>query len=511
MSNHNEKISPTEFELNDKTEPGLQPSTSEFTGKQTSRSVWVLLLTLVFVAVLVVFWLPDRINQQPELSQPASEATAVSPEPAAVAKKEDSRDEETSPWTEAQLAKMRKQAQDALASLLEAQEILEDMGVEHWAAEDFAHARDTATAGDADYRERQFVEATRIYQQGQAEFQAIIDRAPEVLEEHLSVARQAIDDGDGASADAALLVAASIEPDSAELYELTQRAANLEQFLSLVTQAEEAELSGKLAQAEKLLQQAVTLDSHSERARSELDRVARAYVTQRFNREMSAGYASLDKNQFEPARSAFRRAAQLIAGSSVAASALDDVDSAETADRLFILQQRGEDFVNQEKWADALEAFSQALQIDNNLLFAQQGLNQTRDRARLDKHFRNIIDEPGRLSDQEVADATAQLLRQASAIKPRGPLLTQQLEQLEKVLKIANTPIVITLQSDMETEVTLRKVARLGRFEQRELNLRPGTYVAVGTRDGYRDVRRTFSINHDSEPPTVVIACTDPI
>jgi ferredoxin-NADP reductase len=63
----------------------------------------------------------------------------------------------------------------------------------------------------------------------------------------------------------------------------------------------------------------------------------------------------------------------------------------------------------------------------------------------------------------------------------------------------------------METEVTVRKVAMLGRFKQRQLELRPGTYIAVGTREGYRDVRRTFSINHDSEPPTVIIACTEQI
>jgi hypothetical protein len=54
-------------------------------------------------------------------------------------------------------------------------------------------------------------------------------------------------------------------------------------------------------------------------------------------------------------------------------------------------------------------------------------------------------------------------------------------------------------------------VARLGKFDQRELSLRPGTYTAVGSRIGYRDVRLEFTVTPDSAPPTVNIACTEAI
>jgi hypothetical protein len=59
--------------------------------------------------------------------------------------------------------------------------------------------------------------------------------------------------------------------------------------------------------------------------------------------------------------------------------------------------------------------------------------------------------------------------------------------------------------------VIVYKVARLGRFAQRDLSLRPGTYTASGTRNGYRDVRQSFTVTHDSTPPAVTIICTDPI
>jgi hypothetical protein len=54
-------------------------------------------------------------------------------------------------------------------------------------------------------------------------------------------------------------------------------------------------------------------------------------------------------------------------------------------------------------------------------------------------------------------------------------------------------------------------VAKLGKFDQRELDLRPGNYTAVGSRLGYRDVRVDFVVKYGSKPPSVTIACTETI
>jgi hypothetical protein len=67
------------------------------------------------------------------------------------------------------------------------------------------------------------------------------------------------------------------------------------------------------------------------------------------------------------------------------------------------------------------------------------------------------------------------------------------------------------LRSDEKTEVIVYKVARLGSFAERELTLRPGSYTALGTRAGYRDVRQTFTITADAAPAPVTVVCTEPI
>jgi tetratricopeptide (TPR) repeat protein len=226
---------------------------------------------------------------------------------------------------------------------------------------------------------------------------------------------------------------------------------------------------------------------------------------------MSEGYAALNAGRFDSARTAFRKAADLQKDSSEARSALQEVATAETAQRLTGLDKQGRGEEQKEQWQKAVAAYEQAQKIDGSVLFASEGLKRSRMRAQLDTQLRTAIAEPQRLSDTAVAAATAQVLAQAKQVTPRGPVLQQQIVQLDSVLSQANTTVILTLRSDEKTEVTVYKVARLGRFNQRELTLRPGTYTAVGSRDGYRDVRQSITVTPDAAPPAVTIICTEPI
>ena len=75
----------------------------------------------------------------------------------------------------------------------------------------------------------------------------------------------------------------------------------------------------------------------------------------------------------------------------------------------------------------------------------------------------------------------------------------------------ADVPVPVSLQSDNITQVTIYRVGALGAFEQRSLELVPGSYTVVGTRPGYRDVRREISVMPGAAPAPIVIRCEDKI
>ncbi len=515
MTQHNEQITPTRFEAAPEPETAA-PAAATATGE---RPRWLLpaLGGLVLLALLVVFWLPGTVSPPNTAAPAAADRAAASAGAAAPGAttpgtpRPRAAPEEASPWNDAQLARLRKAAQDVLAELLEIQFDLEERGVERWAAEDYAAARALAQAGDAHYKSREFEAARASYEQALAAMEALQVALPEAVTAELSRVDEALEALDEASAAASLDLLTTMEPENAALAALKGRLDTLPQLAAQLELATRAEAAGDLGEAEKALNRAVALDPQHRRSAGELARVQAAYLDQRFNQAMSRGYQALDEGQLRAARESFREAAALVPGSDEAASALQEVAAAETGASLASLKRSGRALEEKEQWQQAVAAYEKALKLDANLSFARQGLERAQARARLDKQFRAVLEQPERLSDLAVARDSEQLLQRAAAVTPRGPLLERQIAQLQTLLDKANSPIRVVLRSDMETEVIVYKVARLGRFEQKELELRPGTYVAVGTRIGFRDVRRSFTVNHDQAVEPVVIRCTEPI
>ena len=92
-----------------------------------------------------------------------------------------------------------------------------------------------------------------------------------------------------------------------------------------------------------------------------------------------------------------------------------------------------------------------------------------------------------------------------------GPVLSAQIERLNAQLKISAQPVPVQFESDNQTNVVIYKVGTLGVFSSRTLELRPGPYVVVGTRDGYRDVRRNIRVDPAGNMLPVVIRCEESI
>ena len=92
-------------------------------------------------------------------------------------------------------------------------------------------------------------------------------------------------------------------------------------------------------------------------------------------------------------------------------------------------------------------------------------------------------------------------------MSPAGPKLQQQTAALARTLQEARTPIDVRLVSDGLTDVAVLRVASLGPFRERTLTLRPGSYVVVGKRQGYRDTRKTLVVTPARVPPPLDVRC----
>ena len=70
---------------------------------------------------------------------------------------------------------------------------------------------------------------------------------------------------------------------------------------------------------------------------------------------------------------------------------------------------------------------------------------------------------------------------------------------------------MVQLVSDGVTDVRILRQSHLGVFQQEELILSPGKYVAVGSRSGFRDIRLEFVVRSGEPLEPLNIACTEAI
>ncbi len=230
-----------------------------------------------------------------------------------------------------------------------------------------------------------------------------------------------------------------------------------------------------------------------------------------FSEAMSAGLRALERDSFSEAQAAFQRALAVRPDSREAA---DGLARAEQQMRLAAIEshrERARELASTEHWREAETEYAAVLKLDPAIRFAIEGQRLASERAELSDRLDFHIMHPDRFSTQPVLNEAIDLLGQARDALPEGPRIRRQITQLEQVIEVASTPVQIRLVSDNYTYVVVYRVGSLGRFEQRQLELRPGSYTAIGSREGYRDVRRVFKVSPEGRMDPVVVRCEEKI
>lgn len=278
----------------------------------------------------------------------------------------------------------------------------------------------------------------------------------------------------------------------------------------LYRQAEAAERSGALAQARAILEQILQIAPDYEPAEAALTRLKAQVEEEAFNRQMTIFYKSL--------------ASRDSSGAQLALKALKEIDEshsqikqaekllAELKETLLIdsLGTKAESYAKDEKWLEALATYREILALAPDLLLAANGRDIAARRLELDTKLEDLLQNPKRLQDEEIRQTGTELLDYASQIEHRTPRLASQISQLQALVDEMNTEVRLTIESDNQTNITIYHVGNLGRFFSRNLNLTPGTYTVVGSRIGYRDIRRVIEIKTSGDKLLTII-CSEPI
>jgi hypothetical protein len=487
--------------------PGLRAARADASSPQTAPAhvrtgtpFWQYLAGgSLLAAVVFVFVLLPRL-MEPAPQKPA--AVAPAPQPAA---------SDTPQLSPEELAALKAKADALLAKLLSQQSELDALHVDSWGGDQYAHYKELDNAGEDAFLANDFTKAVASYTDATAVGAELLARSADIVKHALAAAQEAFAAANSEVAIAQYDVVLGIEPENATAKAGRARAERLPEVLTLVERGNRERDAGDPKKAIATYREALAIDPRWEPASRALTEVTAGVRDSDFELAMSQGSKALAEQSYAEAQKQFQTALALRPQAREAQDGLSEAREGERLGKIALSEARALAFERRELWDQAIGQYKGALTDDPSLVFAKAGLERSESRAGLDAKLRNLIDNPTLLfSDTVLADAR-KLVVDARAVPDAGPVLADQIGKLDRLVTLAATPITVQLKSDQHTEVTVYRVGALGSFAAKDLQLRPGTYTAIGSRNGFHDVRQTFTVMPGRNLPPISVICSEPI
>lgn len=449
---------------------------------------WIMLGVLLLLALAVVFALPTLLGPAQQASAPA--------EP---------------PSPEIDSGAPREQAHQALQNYLQLRARMELDNAAVWGEPDWTEAAGRASAGDRHFAQRQFAAAGREYQSALGQLQQLETNKSVMLASALEQGTRALDEDDVVAAIAGFEAALRIEPEHPDAVRGIAKANSRGAAITQMNLGRAAEANGDLGAARVAYQQAVQSDADYAKAQAALQRVSAEINAREFTAAMTTALNALDTGQTGAADKALAEAERLRPGDPAVRDARQRLQGMRARAGLNRLRRQAAERVGVEDWQGAVAAYRKALGIDGSAAFARAGLQRAEERVKLNRQFDHYLEKPARLYSAVPLANAEKLLASVSGAPREEPRLEKKITQLRRLVAGARAPVRVTLNSDGETSVVIYRVARLGKFNNHQLDLRPGDYTVVGSRPGYRDVRKVIKVRPGATLPPLLVRCEEAI
>ncbi len=477
---------------------GISEQPTRRKARSTRRSgirtvLLIALVSLLLLVVAVIWILPGYVDPVTRLEGDDAGARQVDATPPSE--------------SETRRARYKREAEKALQQYLRRQAVMEAREVSIWGGPEYDNALQAVAEADASFAIESFEQAKTRYEAATRLLEALEESTPERLQQALTEGEIALERFDADAARRQFQIALALDSGNEQARAGAARAGNIEQLSRLLDRAREAEANNDLASAHDLLEQAVALDPLVSGARSELDRVGAEIEARHFKKLMSEALGAMENGRFDAAGRALSAAEAIHGGAPGVADARGRLKLAIQQQKISEHRTRAEKFAQAERWHESWRELDAVLAIDPQAQFAVQGLAQSRRLAKLHDQLNAWLQDPDRLRSPQPRANARTLLDAGVSNLDKGPRLQQKFDQLADLVALAETPVPVALVSDGLTDVTINRIGRFGKFEQKTVPLLPGKYVVLGSRTGYRDVRFELNVRLGSATPSLVVKC----
>jgi len=439
--------------------------------------IYSLFIFLILMLIGVVFVLPNFINQ-------ANQRNEINPI-------EELNNLETDRSSQ---SASKPIAQTLISELLIKIEDLKTNGVLFWGGDSWLNAMALYEMGDQSYTSGAFDDAVNYYRQTMDLLVNLEIIIPQILTQTLMLASNAFEKGDQEVAIKQYEIALTIDGSNQDAREGYQRSLKLDKVIEYIRLGKEFASQSNWPKAIEAYENAILVDPDYQEALSGFEFSNASYLEQQFQDLLSNGYSFMSEADFENANLSFQDAKTIYPQSLDVLQAIEVLELNQRLEKISLIQKEATIATTNEMWDLAKVLYEEILALDPNIIEIKKNLQTVNERINLVSNLTLFISSIDKLNDDELYNQAITTLNKAQGVQNKGPKLEQQINDLNRVLKFASIPLDTIFMSDGMTQITIYKLAQLGSFYEKTVSLRPGTYTAIGTRPGYRDVILKFRV-----------------
>lgn len=479
--------------------PNPSPDEHAKAGRRIALPILILFIILLSGSAAVLFLLPAPEPEQPARSQQTMPQQSAARKGAETVLLDESKNS------------AQNDAVTARENALSLKITADSQNIAAWGGDAYQSIHDAFTRADEHFEQQDFSAAVEQYNRVSADLQKLLDSRIQRFNEAIEAGQQALSAEQPDEARERFSYALVIDPASREAQAGLEQSEQLTSLLSLFNNARSLEEAGELERAVGELEKALLLDKSYEPALQARARIQAQIDNGTFQTDMNELLSAIEKQDFTSAQKSLQSLHALGINKEQVKQVERLLEKNEKQDFINSSREAAETYRQNEQWKQALDMYTRILSAAPDALFAVAGKEEADKRFKLDTSLTEALGKPQRLQDEAQQAMAQQLLTYARQIDPQGPRLQSQIAALDILLKEAATPVTVTLESDNQTDIAIYHIGRIGMFFSTQITLKPGTYTVVGSKIGYRDVRKTIKIESNRSDYRLVIKCEEPI
>ena len=342
-------------------------------------------------------------------------------------------------------------------------------------------------------------------------FLFMLNQSKEQFKKNIDAAKSSFIDREEKKANIYISQAEKHFPDNIKMLNLKKRIKNMAIIKKLENQIQDAKLQKDFLLEISLIKRLKITDKLISKYDSRLLELEVTNKKLEFDNLVKETEELLNKGMIKESKLKLNLASELFPTNNILISLEEAIIAEEVTIKINILKSEVEKLIIEQNWITVKQKYDNILALDNSNYYAVEGIKIAIAINSLNLEIEKFNIKPLLLTKKNKLKIASNLTIKADKYKEQSAKLKKNLFLLKKNISLAKVPAIVNILSDGNTEITIRKVGKVGKVLNKKIELSPGKYTLEGKRKGYKTVLLEELISIEKKNITFKVVCNEPI